>query len=282
MKQKISRVYIEITSRCNLNCAFCSSAGRTGQDMDPAFFASLLPQVKQLTDFIYLHVQGEPLLHPSLEEIMDICDKERMQVQLVTNGTLLNMHPHLIDHPSLRKISFSLQSVEYHTRDELALLQEILAFCHEASKRDLPYCEIRFWRDEQLAMPRTERCLHYLQDNYSFAENSRADNYRIMDHVYVDFHNPFEWPAMDRPVISTTGRCLGGLHQLAVLSDGTVVPCCLDAYGNIPLGSLHEESLEDILNGSRYVRLCEGFLSNHLSEELCRRCPYRLRFDQKI
>ena len=107
MKQTIRRVYIEITSRCNLNCAFCTAQNRTGTDMDPAFFREIILQVRDITPYVYLHVQGEPLCHPRFDELMDICDECGMQVQLVTNGTLLHRWPGLIHHSSLRKISFS-------------------------------------------------------------------------------------------------------------------------------------------------------------------------------
>ena len=282
MKSSIKRIYIEITSRCNLNCAFCTAGSRQGSDMDPVFFESILKQVREVTPYIYLHVQGEPLLHRDFSTIMDLCDNYEMQVQLVTNGTLLARYPDLLRHPSLRKISFSMQSIEYHSRDEIALLKEILSFCQQASAQKHPYCEIRFWRDDQLEQRRTENCLAYLQEYYDFRSSDRKNNYAIMDHVYVDFHNTFTWPSMSLPELSRKGRCLGGIRQLAVLCDGTAVPCCLDAEGNIPLGSLHDQTLAEILAGSRYQNLCQGFQNNELREELCRRCPYRQRFDQKI
>ena len=281
MKQSIRRIYIEITSRCNLNCAFCRSTERNN-NMDPAFFAEVIEQAKQITPYIYLHVHGEPLLHPAFEEIMDLSDKENMQVQLVTNGTLLAKYPDLYKHKSLRKVSFSLQSIEYHNADPISYLEDILTFCQSASKQDKPYCEIRFWRDDQFQLKRTETCLSYLKENYAFEETERPDNYRIMDHVYVDLHNMFAWPSLDTPVNSDQGTCHGGIRQIAVLSDGTVVPCCLDSQGDIPLGSLHTQSLDEILASKRYLDLCRGFENHILTEELCRKCTYRKRFDQKI
>lgn len=39
---------------------------------------------------MYLHVLGEPLSHPDLKTFLQICDEQEMQVNLTTNGTLLN------------------------------------------------------------------------------------------------------------------------------------------------------------------------------------------------
>lgn len=280
MKRTIRRVYIEITSRCNLNCAFCTAKYRTAQDMDPEFFREILPQVRQITPFVYLHVQGEPLCHPHFDEIMHICDECGMQVQLVTNGTLLHRWPELVQHSSLRKVSFSMQSIEYHTLDADSFFRDILAFAEAASLQGKPITEIRFWRDDQLDQPRTEACISYLHEHYPLAPTSRNNSYELMKNVYVDFHNTFVWPSLDQPEQSEKGTCLGGIRQIAILSDGTVVPCCLDAEGTMALGSLHSRSLEDILNTERYIRLCDGFRKHVLTESLCRRCTYRKRFDQ--
>ena len=72
--------------------------------------------------------------------------------------------------------------------------------------------------------------------------------------------------------------CIRDREQLAVLSDGTVVPCCLDHEGDIPLGNLLERDLEDILRGPRARALYDGFSRRRPSEALCRRCGYARRF----
>ena len=70
MKTKFNRIYVEITNNCNLNCDFCPKNNRTKQFMPVANFKHCLKQIDNLTNNIYLHVMGEPLLHPMLEEIL--------------------------------------------------------------------------------------------------------------------------------------------------------------------------------------------------------------------
>ncbi len=50
--------------------------------------------------------------------------------------------------------------------------------------------------------------------------------------------------------------------------DGTVVPCCLDSEGNIPLGNIFESSLKDIINSQRAKELYDGFSNRKAIEEL--------------
>ena len=114
---------------------------------------------------------------------------------------------------------------------------------------------------------------------YEMKPTGRPDNYAIMPNIYVDFDNAFSWPEQSSGDY-TTGTCLGGISQLAILSDGTVVPCCLDAHGSIPLGNIFRQPMSDILQSERYLNLVKGFRHHRISEDLCRRCSFRQRFNQ--
>ena len=65
------------------------------------------------------------------------------------------------------------------------------------------------------------------------------------------------------------------------MSDGTVVPCCLDADGNLALGNLFESDLESILSSERARNIYDGFTRRRACEELCRKCGYAKRFSNK-
>ena len=74
--------------------------------------------------------------------------------------------------------------------------------------------------------------------------------------------------------------CYGLRDQFGVLSDGSVVPCCLDHDGDITLGNIldTDASLEEILSSERAQKIKNGFTRRYASEELCRRCGYAQRF----
>ena len=85
-----SRIYIEITNRCNLSCDFCPGTRRPPRTMTPAEFRALAQKLRGETGYLYLHVLGEPLLHPQLPELLAIAGELGFRVCLVTNGTLLS------------------------------------------------------------------------------------------------------------------------------------------------------------------------------------------------
>ena len=97
-------------------------------------------------------------------------------------------------------------------------MNRILSFCRSASEAGHPYCEIRFWRDDQSDLPKTRQCLDMICAQYEMKPTGRPDNYAIIPNIYVDFDNAFSWPEQSNEN-SMSGTCLGGINQLAVLAD---------------------------------------------------------------
>ena len=71
--KKFKKIYVEITNICNLNCSFCSKDNKEKREMTLKEFEHILKQINNYTDYLYLHVKGEPLLHSKLKEIIDLC-----------------------------------------------------------------------------------------------------------------------------------------------------------------------------------------------------------------
>ena len=86
--KKYKKIYIEITNICNLSCSFCSKVEKPLRSMTIKEFSHILSEIKPFTDTIYLHVKGEPLLHPDLEEFLSLATKYNMNVNITTNGVL--------------------------------------------------------------------------------------------------------------------------------------------------------------------------------------------------
>ena len=96
--------------------------------------------------------------------------------------------------------------------------------------------------------------------------------------VYLEFGEKFQWPDLSAPEEAGRRFCYGLRDQVGVLWDGTVVPCCLDHEGDVPLGNLYETSLEEILSGPRAAAIYQGFSQGEAREALCRRCAFTRRF----
>ena len=273
----IKRIYIEITNQCNLNCTFCKQNSRTPHFMSFEQFEHVLNNIGDTSKYLYLHVQGEPLLHPKLKEFISLARSKNFNIQIATNGSLLKNHMDLVDY-GIRKISFSLHSIDHQNIDKDMYLNNILIFCENTSKLDNRYCELRFNNVNDMG-ENSKYLLSKLKEKYDFTITSKNNSFKIMNNVFVSFSDLFEWPSMHFDIINDVGYCRGGLDMLAILSDGTISACCLDAEGDINLGNIYKDTIKDILNSKKYLSIINNFKNRKVIEELCKRCSYRSRFD---
>ena len=277
-----SRVYIEITNRCNLSCDFCHGTRRPLRTMTPSEFRILAQKLRGETSYLYLHVLGEPLLHPQLPELLAIAGDLDFRVCLVTNGTLLaRQRETLLAAPALHKLSVSLHSFEGNggVGDLEEYLQQVWDTCLPLSQRGI-LCALRLWNDGA-AQRCNARVLDFLsgrigQDVETLSRDARG-NRTLRSHLFLEQAERFDWPDLAAPA-SGVNFCHGLTRQLAVLCDGTVTPCCLDSEGTIALGNLFTQTLPEILQSPRAAAMAAGFAARNPSEELCRRCGYARRF----
>jgi MoaA/NifB/PqqE/SkfB family radical SAM enzyme len=81
--------------------------------MSEALFRSIIAQAAPLTEEVCLHLMGEPLGHPKLSELVDICAEHGVPINLTSNGTLLDERRREIClRPIVRQVNFSLHSFE--------------------------------------------------------------------------------------------------------------------------------------------------------------------------
>lgn len=285
--KKLSRIYIEITNVCNLACSFCIGNIRAPRFMSRDEFASVLQQVSAFTGHIYLHVLGEPLLHPQLEEFLAMAQQAGLHVNLTTNGTLLaQAQEMLLRAPALRKVSISLHSMEpdspHDTRSYLCDAAAFALACTKAGK----LCELRLWnlgaQENENESIFTAICtllgLDESAQREAHARICEIGSITLAPCLFLGTDVRFAWPSLAAPRTEQPVFCHGLRSQAAILSDGTVVPCCLDSRGDITLGNIFCTPLAEILSGERAQALYDGFSKRRPSEELCRRCGYATRF----
>ena len=282
MKQ-LKKVYLEITNLCNLCCAFCPGTRRAKGFLAPADFQTLAARLRPHTEYLYLHLMGEPLLHPQLEEILTRAEALEFRVMITTNGTLLREREALLcASPAVEKVSISLHSFEGNQGVGLeAYLEQCIHFAKEAAERG-KRCALRLWNldgaDTRGANRQNSAILSSLTEAFSGPWKEGARGTTLAPNVFLEWGERFDWPDLSAPEGDRPTFCYGLRDQVGVLWDGTVVPCCLDHEGDVPLGSLYEQSLEEILNSPRAQAIYDGFSRGKAAEEFCRRCGFARRF----
>ena len=274
----LKRVYLEITNVCNLACAFCPGTTRTPHFLTEEEFDRLTDALRGETQYLYFHLMGEPLLHPSLARFLAIAGEKGFRVILTTNGTLLGEKGEiLLSAPPLYKINLSLQSFEANRGGELKdYVNRCAAFAAKAGAAG-KICELRLWNHGGLESLNGE-ILSLLALRFPQPWETNARSVKLAERVYLAEDDRFDWPD---PAATDRGEscfCYGLRDQIGVLCDGTVVPCCLDHNGDVPLGNLFSQSLKEIMSTEKARRIYNGFSQRKAMEELCRRCGYARRF----
>ena len=272
---KFKKIYIEITNSCNFNCKFCSKSNRKKKEMTVKEFEHIIKEIKPYTNYIYLHIKGEPLLHSNFENIIDICNKNNINVNITTNGSLISKRIDILKSPCIRQINISLQS--YSDEKLLSLILDNTKLL--SNNTSIVY---RFWALDNYNLTEINNKIY--KEILEYYKKNKVDdslkNIEISKNVYINKSKLFEWPTIDSDEYSNN-YCLGTKTHIGILSDGTVVPCCLDGEGIINLGNIHNERMEDILNSEKFLKISNSFRNNICAENLCLHCKYKNNFKKR-
>jgi radical SAM protein with 4Fe4S-binding SPASM domain len=269
----LKRIYLEITNRCNLACSFCHQTAREPRSLTPEEFEFLTDRLRGKTDLLFLHLMGEPLLHPDLADFIRIAERKGFRPAVTTNGTLLaSRGGELLDTP-LNRVSISLHAPEANLGfTDPDYLREAIAFGEKADRQGI-YVAYRLWNRGGLE-ENNPRILQELHRAYPGEWRKTRNGAQLAEKTYLERTDEFTWPDPSAPEHSGELFCYALREQIGILCDGSVVPCCLDADGNMTLGNLFVSPLEEILRSERARRMYDAFTAHRAEETLCRHCGY--------
>lgn len=287
--KKFSKIYVEITNSCNFKCSFCGVSNREIKFMTIEEFRKIAEDVVSYTDLITLHVKGEPLLHPNLNEILNICLNVGLKVNITTNGSLLLKNVNVLKNLAVRQLNISLHSINKNVINTINKEEYIdnIFKAVDILKENNPklYISYRLWNLKDINLNSEN---YYLLERISKKYNINDLINKSKENLFVELANgiflnqdlEFKWPYMTDDVLGSTGTCLGLRNQIGILSNGNVVPCCLDQDGIICLGNIFESNLKNILNSELSKNIIQGFENNRIVHDFCKRCTYRERFNK--
>ena len=271
----IDRAYLEITNICNLNCIFCPKNERPKRKMSVEEFDVLTTRLQGHIKFLYFHLMGEPMLHEHLSDFIGMARQKGFITVITTNGTLLSK--------GLTTLPWKIQiSLHSHEGNELSAssksiesyIGEVMSFAKSAADAGT-IVVLRLWNQGGFDSHNNDilDLIGRHIDRSGWIQ--RYDGWKLAERVYVEYDQMFEWPEEQREAYDVDEVfCYALRNQIGIHVDGTVVPCCLDHDGAIPLGNLFDQSLDEILHSPRATALYDGFSKHIATEGLCQRCEY--------
>ena len=262
------KVYVEITNNCNLDCSFCVKNKRDKMFINIDDFKKVLNKLNGYTKYLYFHIMGEPLLHPYINELIDIASDD-YYVNITTNGYLLNK---VKDNKNIRQINISLHSFDDRYNKSLDEYLNNIFDSVDKLVVNNTIIKYRLWVDSV----HKSDIINKLEDKYKVKIDS--NEVKLDNNVYYEVEQEFIWPSYDNDYYSENGSCRALRDHIGILVDGTIVPCCLDSEGTIKLGNIYKNEINDIINSDLFKEMKKGFQDNKKVHDLCKKCNfYELR-----
>lgn len=282
MTKRFKHIYFELTNICDRRCSFCPEVKRERLFVPVSEAEIYLKQIAEISEAVYFHLQGEPLLHPDFEHITSFAKQLGLTLKLTTNASHLNKYSAYLLAGNFYQINFSIQSLnEVTSTERLRVLNDIADFTAKAlTDRPDMYINFRWWQNSPPDVDFFAQKFNIPSEKWLPVNGRRSVN--IKGRLYAAFDKQFIWPSdSEKRSNGMHGSCHGLLDHCGILCDGRVVPCCLDSDGALALGDLHEKSLSEILDSPRATAIADGFRKNKRIEALCQNCNFAQRFDSE-
>ena len=258
---RFKKIYIEITNICNLKCSFCIGNKRIKKYMSFDEFKTILDKIEGYTKYIYLHLMGDPLVHPEINEFINYASG-KFYVNITTNGYLIDK---IANNKNIRQINISLHS--YDPKYNISLDNYLNNIFNTIETLDNTYVSLRLWTNNEYQ----KEIIDIIEKQYNIKVNNDT---KINDYLFVNFDKEFIWPDINNNYINENGSCMGLRTHIGILSDGSVVPCCLDHDGEITLGNVFKKDLDTILDSDVARDIIGGFENNKKIIKLCQHCNF--------
>lgn len=272
---KLKKIYIEITNRCNLNCTFCIHNKRIFKDIKLDEYKIIIDKIKDYTKEVYLHVLGEPLIHENIIEFIEYASINNLLVNITTNGYLINKIKDCYD---IHRLNVSLHS--YNENTGLSIDEYLNNVFQVIDKlRNKTFCSVRLWVNNK----NTKKMLAYINKRYDTNITELHDDIKIKitNNLIIDTNHEFIWPSLKNQYYSEVGTCRGLIDHIGILSDGTIIPCCLDSEGIIELGNIYQDSIDEVYNSPLVKEMICGFRNHKKIHELCKHCYFLKNSEDK-
>lgn len=258
-------ITIETSNACNLKCKMCPQPAmmtRERKMFDLILFKKIIdanPQLKR----VGLTNWGEPLLHKQLAEFIKYLKDRNIKVNLTTNATLLD-----------EGVARNLVEMEV---DFIAISMDGYGESYERT-RGTDFNVVKANVERLVALNKEFGGKSHLEINCvnsKYNENELDDIYAKLIKLDVDNVNMQSWQVYDPECRKPGGKtgCSELYRTLTVLSNGVVVPCCVDYDGQLNLGSIHDSlQMMSFFNGPVMRLLRKTNLSSASAPPVCKGC----------
>ncbi len=287
-------LWIEPTSHCDLKCPMCPTSYKDVRKgyMDIELFKKIVDEIHTFVLEVFLVQGGESLLHNDLPEMIEYLNQKDIYPILTTNANSLNtaLAEKLLE-TDIQMLTFSFDGYDRETYESIRkgadfenVIGNIKSFLKikKEKNRKRPYIIIesivnskkdqRFTGGKREEFKKRFRGLPVGEFSTRLVTNY-GQNPAIYDDTYDIQNLQSVFKRQKEAGEINFHPCPRPWTTVSVLQDGRVVPCCIDLFGEIPLGNVKDKEIIEIWNDSPMKKLRKKHLKKDLKEvPLCNKC----------
>jgi sulfatase maturation enzyme AslB (radical SAM superfamily) len=242
-------VVIELTNHCNLACVMCpyTEMHREKGFMAPEVFRSIIEQIRDHSELVYLYGIGESLLHKRLNEYIDIASNAGLTTLVSTNGlALTESNARALLSTSLDYLIVSLDGGTKETYESIRIkgdfdrlvsnIKMLLRLRREMGAKTRIQIQM-------IVMEANAHEKHLFRGLFTADEVRQIDMFRFKP-VFSTFAGPGE-------SVQHTKPCHSLWSMMSIAWDGRLQLCCMDYEASWLEGDLKVTPLIDLWNSVR-------------------------------
>lgn len=304
VKTKQGNIYLEITSKCNLQCQYCYN------DSVPSGSCLSLDIIKEIIDYSVesdcRHVAisgGEPFLHPDFLDIIKYASSKQMPLYIITNASIMSEEKLKELAPYISNLKFQLsfdggnEKTHAISRGEKNFLQ-LLSCIDYFKKHDfmdhlliryniLPYnyMEIKAFISLMASQGCQAISFSYIlpQGRGTLFGATLSDV--VKDEIYSNVcslkndYTDINIDIKQKPVITCPYAIVRAnqtiLFSPRVDSCGNVYPCQVEVDSKFILGNLYSQTMKDILTSQKLKDYFKHVTRKEIRNKNCGQCGFK-------
>lgn len=276
---------VEITNRCNIRCPACpwhTCMTRQIHDMTFEEYRLILDKIAPYAKAVCFYVMGEPLLNPDWHRIVKITHDRGIKTIISSNGMLLKENIDKIFSSGLDYLQVAIDGKDAETHESYRIgsdyskVMSALRIISELKKKR--ECLIPEVAIQTLVTKQNENQIEIIKkqmDNLGFGFKLKRMHYGRTNDLEKK-NKPIFMPTKEEYVriggknYYSAGIDCPEMKYMVILSNGEVVPCCVDFDAKQVIGNIFQESVSDIWTGNKHM----DFINQYKSRQntFCERC----------
>lgn len=259
------------TSRCNLNCGFCSNVNRSShQDLDVRQLGVLLYELKGIgLKVVEWTGGGDPTCYPEINAAIEIADHLHLDQGMITNGLLLTTKLQWSSLQRLKWLRVSMNCLDYEDEVAIPQIPGTLGFSYVWNEKTSEKTLSRLKDHVFQYKPEYVRIVPNCQSTHEEQE----ENNRVLSDIVRRMGEPYFYQTKS---FSKPQACWWCYWKPFLLHDGWVYPC-----SSVVLNTSSDKSFHEKFRWVHMDNLMEKYKKklSWYDPQFCDHCVFRAQND---